>query len=373
MNCYFDYAATTPVHSEVAEVVYNTMCNCYGNPSSIYKIGRESFDVVENSRKIIAKKINSEPNEIIFTSSGSEANNLAIKGFYFNNIDNCTIITSKIEHKSILNSVMFLKKIGCDVHLIDVDSFGKINIEQLYNCCSKTSNQLLVSVQYANNEIGTIQDINRISDIVHNFNGFIHTDAVQAIPEIQVDVKRLGVDLMSVSGHKINAPKGIGFLYKRSNISLSPLIHGGKQEFGIRAGTENVPYIAGLAKAVELIDYSCIESIRKKRDYLIKNLVSIGGILNGDARDRLANNINISFKNINGEALVILLDLDDFYVSSGSACNSGLSQSSYVISAINGESDSSIRITLGGNIEYDVIDHIIDAIKKNLYKLRMCL
>lgn len=244
---YLDNAATTKIRPEVRDII-DTALELYGNPSSLYTIGQTSKRVIDESRNIIAKHINCADNEIIFTSSGSEADNLALKSFYFAHINDCTIITTTIEHKAIINSCGFLERLGATIQYVNVDSFGQVDLTELDRLCRNAKGKLLVSIQYANNEIGTIQDIKAISEIVHKYNGILHTDAVQAFPEIQIDVRKLGTDMMSVSGHKFGIPKGIGFLYKNRDVEIEPLIHGGQQEYELRAGTENIAYIVGILR-----------------------------------------------------------------------------------------------------------------------------
>lgn len=370
---YFDNAATTQVNPIVANVIQDTM-QAYGNPSSLYSIGEQAKSIVDYSRHTIAKHINAKNNEIIFTSSGSEANNLALKGFYFAHMGDCTIITSVVEHKAILNSCAFLEHLGANIKYVFVDSQGLINMEELESLCKNVTGSLLVSIQFANNEIGTIQNIKDIADIVHKYNGVFHTDAVQAFPETQIDVNALGIDMMSISGHKFNVPKGIGFLYKRNNVKIEPLIHGGQQEYGLKAGTENVPYIAGLAKGVELLDYNLIDACKKNRNYLINELQKIDDcIINGSIKNRLANNISISFKGIEGESLLILLNMAGICVSSGSACNSSNMEPSHVLTAINVSDEyihGTIRLTIGSNIMHNELDCVCEEIKKAVKRLR---
>lgn len=371
---YLDNAATTSIKSSVKEEIVRAF-DYYGNPSSIYSIGQETNAMITNTRSAIANYINCGYNEIIFTASGSEADNMALKGFYFANMDDCTIITSAIEHKAILNSCAFLERIGCKVQYVSVDEYGKINLEELEELCKAVSGALLVSIQFANNEIGTIQNIKTISNIVHKYNGVFHTDAVQAFPEIHIDTREYGIDMMSVSGHKFGTPKGVGFLYKRSEINIEPLIHGGKQEFGMRAGTENIPYISGVRKSIMCLpsEQSLVET-KEKRDYFIQSLQEIkGSKINGHLRDRLVNNINVSFEGIEGESLLLLLDMNNIYVSSGSACNSGNSEASYVLKAIGVDDDyinGSVRISIDNNISYDTINHCVKVIKEAVNNLR---
>lgn len=376
---YLDNAATTKVLPEVEREILSTI-KYYGNPSSIHAMGEQSQKIIKKSRTIISSSINASPTEIIFTSSGTEADNLALKGFYFANTG-YEIVTSPIEHKAILNSCKFLSSIGAKIHYVDINNEGKIDLEDLKNIClkiQKNNNKPFVSIQFANNEIGTIQDIKTLSSIIHNYNGVFHTDAVQAFPEIKIDVKALNIDMLSVSGHKIGTPKGIGFLYIKRGLKLEPIIHGGQQEFSLRAGTENLPYIAGLAKAVQLIDYNSVIDMKNLRDYIIKRCIDEFGnniIINGSSY-RLANNISISFKHTDGEALSMLLSLKNIYVSTGSACNSLNIETSYVLKEINVDKDyilGTIRISLSNMINYKHADLLLETLKESfntLLKLR---
>lgn len=370
---YADNAATTEIAAPIMDVVRQSL-KFTGNPSSIHDAGEISRNAIYNARIKIANFINAEPDEIYFTSSGSEANNMALKGFYFAHPDKFTrIMTTAIEHKSVLNSCRFLKKIGCKVHEIPVKNNGMIDIDILERLCSNSKalcSNTLVSIQFANNEIGTVQDIKKISSLVRRYGALLHVDAVQAMPEIKIDVKEYGIDMMSVSGHKFGCPKGIGFLYKRKGVILEPLIHGGGQENGLRAGTENIVYILALAKSVECINFDAVEELRNKRDYLLGHLKQIDDcIINGDIDSRLANNINISFKNVNGTSLLAFLNEQGIYVSSGSACNSGTEEPSYVLKAIGVSDDyinGTIRITIDNNITYDELDEIFNTIKNGV-------
>ncbi len=374
MSYYLDNAATTNVSKEVLSEMNKYFEYEYGNPSSIHTMGQHAKKNIEEARECIANFIGCESSEIIFTASGSEANNLAIKGFCFSN--ECEIITTGIEHKSVLESCNFLKKhaIIKNVLKVKVCELGLVDTEHLEVLCKEVSNRKsipFVSIQFANSEIGTVQPIKMISDIVHKYNGVLHVDAVQAFGNTSIKVKYFGIDMMSVSGHKIHAPKGIGFLYKKKDIKIEPLVNGGHQELGLRAGTENVPYIIGLAKAVTMIKYSNWKYIRQMRDYFIDRLNDeFPNIrINGSQIVRLPGNINVSFKNIDGESLLILLNLHYIYVSNGSACNAGSLESSYVLKEIGVPDDyinGTIRITINEEINKEAIDYIISKIKKCL-------
>lgn len=378
---YLDNAATTPVEDVVAETVNNRMA-AFGNPSSLHAVGDNANEILRNSREVVADYIGCSPDEIVFTSSGSESNNLALKGFFFANIKNCMIITSEIEHKSVLNSCKFIESLGGNVKYLGVDSFGRVDLKRLKMLCEiaeLSECKLLVSIQMANNEIGTIQEIKKIADLVHQYGGVLHTDAVQAFPEMYCNVDNLGIDLMSVSGHKFGCPKGIGFLYKRINVDICPLIHGGMQEHGLRAGTENIPYIAGLSTAIQILKDKIdkIQDLKLKRNYLINLLCKIDKTqINGDTVNRLSNNISISFKDIEGEALLLLLDSDNVYVSAGSACMAGSKEQSHVLKSINVDEDfvgGTIRISLDNSLSYDDLDLIYELINKWVGSLRNIL
>lgn len=376
---YLDNAATTKVAKEVLDSMNPFFESKYGNPSSIHTMGQNARRYVEESRKQIANFINCESSEIIFTASGSEANNLAIKGFAFFN--KCEIITTGIEHKSVLESCKFLHKHAIINGLWKVKVFqcGSIDVKNLEFICKtvvENKNIPFVSIQFANSEIGTIQFIKEISEIVHKYNGVLHVDAVQAFGCVPINVKDLGIDMMSVSGHKIHAPKGIGFLYKKKDIKIEPLINGGHQEWGLRAGTENVPYIIGLAKAVEIVQNAKWKRVKSMRNYLIMELIEKipEARVNGSLINRLPGNVNVSFRDIDGEALLLLLNLKSMYVSNGSACNSGSLESSYVLREIGVPENyinGTIRITLDDSVQWDDIDHLIVEIRSAVDSMKL--
>ncbi len=370
---YLDNAATTKIKSEVVEAMLPYLKEQWYNPSSLYGNAVKVKKDIEKARSTIGNFIGADGKEIFITSSGSEGNCWVIQGFanYYNSIGKTvTIITSTIEHKSILECV---KHINANVHYVDVDEFGFIDIEMLEDLIRNAynkSNKILVSIQFASNEVGTVQDIIRIARLVHKYNGVLHTDAVQAIGQIPINVKELDIDLLTCSGHKIGAPKGIGFLYKRNGVEIAPLIYGSQMDF-LHGGTENVPYIIGLSKAIEWCDVSqeAIDELCKVRNYFINLLESrFDCELNGDSYYRLPNNINVTFpQNITGEALLYTLDLSGIQISVGSACNSHSIEPSYVLKAIglsNDEAMRTIRITLSDDITYDEIDYVIEEIDK---------
>jgi len=362
---YLDNAATTQVHPEVIETITDTMTNIWGNPSSLHQLGIKAKQILDNSRKSIAKHIDCKPNEIIYTSGACEANSLAICG-YLNKHSHSVLITTSIEHKSIQE---LCDDNNYNIRYVRLDNIGRVDIEYLKQLCNETYlhgyNHMLVSIQSANSEIGTIQDIKSISNIVHRYNGVFHTDATQLFPYQKIDVKKLGIDMLSMSGQKINAPKGIGFLYVKNDIDLKPLIYGSQMETR-RGGTENIPYIAGLAKAIELLQYENTD-IQSMRDYLLNRFKNSGlnYIINGDLESRLPNNINISFKGIESESLLLLLDMNNICVSSGSACDSKSIQVSSVLKSIGVPEDyihGTIRITLSNDITFDELDYVYEKV-----------
>ena len=365
---YLDNAATTQVAPKVIEDITEAL-HWYGNPSSAHEMGYKARQIVEDARKKIAKSINAEPEEIIFTSGGSEANNMALKGIVeMYGID--SILTTEIEHPSISKTVSYLT-FGSSFDMVDekiyipVDSAGRIKLqafkdllEKRYRCYCGAN---LVAISMANNEIGTIQPIKEMTEILRKYAGFIHVDAVQAFPHMQIDVKDLGIDTMAVSGHKFGCPKGIGFLYKRKGLDLEPLIHGGHQENGMRAGTENLPYIYAMGNQIERLMYDDTKAIAAEA--LWKTLVSFCQDncelqLNGtqDFYNRIDRVLNITFKNVDADVLITLLSDRGIYVSAGAACCSGEKTPSKVLKAI-GLSDedafSTLRISWNMNIEYE--------------------
>ena len=372
---YFDYNATTPIDGEVYKEMIPYLTESYGNPSSSYFIGRQIKDRIERIRYEISKYFNIKPEGIYFTSSGSEADNMILKGIAIANKDKGNhIITSKIEHPAILNTCKFLEEHGFDVTYLDVNSDGIVDAEELENVIRNDT--ILISVMYVNNEIGTIQPIKEIAEIAHKNNIIFHTDAVQAIGEIRIDAEEIGIDCMSISGHKIYAPKGVGMAYIKPGIKFEPLIHGGMQEFHSRGGTENVANIVALGKAISILDKeleSNNEKLKDLQDYALKRIESIlkedDYILNGDFENRLPNNISISFKGIDGESLLLALDLEGIYLSSGSACHSDSTEPSHVLQAIGVPSEyanGTLRISFGKYTTKKDIDYLVQKIKEKL-------
>lgn len=370
---YLDAAATTQPKQEVVQAMMPYLIEQWYNPSSLYNSSVKIKDDIERARKFVGNFIKATGDEIYFTSSGSESNCWAISGFcHYWNILNVrpVIVTSTIEHKSILECV---KNMIADVYYIDVDKDGFIKLDvlsELLNDISLCGLPLLCSFQLANNEIGTVQDIKKISNIVRQYGGVLHTDCVQAFGQIPIDVDEMGIDMLSVSGHKIGCPKGIGFLYIRKDTDISPMIYG-TQMNGKRGGTENVPYIIGLSKALEFCNTSVeyLKEMCDKRDYFINCLkTKFGCKLNGHPTKRLPNNISVTFPhNITGESFLYMLDMSDIQISTGSACNSKSILPSYVLEAIrlgNEDAIKTIRITLPNNITYQDIDKVIEEIDK---------
>ena len=337
-SIYFDNSATTRTDDEVLKVMLPYFSESYGNPSSIYKIGRDNKKAIEDSREKVANVLNCEPQEIYFTAGGSESDNMALKGIaYANKNKGNHIITSKIEHPAILETCKQLEKEGFEVSYVGVDENGILDLEELKSAIKPTTT--LISVMFANNEIGTIQPIKEIGELAKRRGIVFHTDAVQAIGSVRIDVQELNIDALSLSGHKFYGPKGIGALYIRKGIKFDKFINGGHQERNKRAGTENVPGIVGLGKAIEIAYRDLDEhtkQIKDLRDYYVSQVIKrIPYIkVNGDMKSRLPGNSNISFRFIEGEGLLLNLDLKGICASSGSACSSGSLDPSHVLLAI---------------------------------------
>jgi len=378
---YLDHAATTPVKKEVLKAIQPYFSEKFGNPSSVHFFGQEAKRAIDKSRQIIADFLNVKPTEIIFTSGGTEANNLAIKGIVFASRKKFSlphVITSSVEHHCILHTCEYLERQKlAEVTYLPVDKFGMVNPLDLEKTIR--SNTVFVSVMYANNEIGTIQPIKELVKITKRKNPSIifHTDAVQAIGDLNCKINYLGVDMLSISGHKIGAPKGIGMLYIRSNIEIHPLLHGGPQEFRKRAGTENVVGIIGLGKAIELLrkKEKKNEKIKKLRDKLIKGILEKipETILTGHPLKRLVNNASFCFKGVDGEAVLLNLDLEGIAASSGSACASLSLKPSHVLSACGIDpliAKGAIRFTLGEENTEREIDKVLKVLPLIIKKLR---
>jgi len=373
---YADNAATTPVSPEVLEAMLPFLKEKYGNPSSLYSVAREAASAVEDARAKIAGLLGAKPNEIYFTASGSEADNWAIKGAARANMAKGRhIVTSKIEHHAVLHTCEALEKEGFEVTYLPVDSEGIVDPDEFRKALRPDT--VLAAIMYANNEIGTIQPIKELAAIAHERKIPFFTDAVQAVGHIPVNVAELGVDMLALSGHKINAPKGIGALYIKAGTRIKNLIDGGGQERGRRAGTENVPYIVGLARALEIAFARIpeLERVRALRDRLIDGILSTipYSRLNGSREKRLPGNVNVAFEFIEGESLVLLLDSVGICASTGSACSTASLEPSHVLLAIglpHEKAHGSLRLSLShGNTDEDV-DYILEKLPPLVERLR---
>ncbi|MGN6713749.1 cysteine desulfurase NifS [Anaerocolumna jejuensis] len=374
---YLDNAATTKTRPAVVEAMLPYFTEYYGNPSSVYELATQNKKAVDEARNTIAKALNAESNEIYFTAGGTESDNWALVATAEAYSDKGNhIITSKIEHHAILHTCEYLEKRGFEVTYLDVDEYGVVKMEELKKAIRPTT--ILISIMAANNEIGTIQPIKEIGEIAKANNIFFHTDAVQAFGQVSLDVKDMNIDMLSASGHKLNGPKGIGFLYIKKGLKLRSFVHGGAQERQRRAGTENVPGIVGFGKAVEIAMNTMEERQKKEielRDYLIDRVLKEVPYvrLNGHRTGRLPNNVNFAFQFIEGESLLIMLDMQNICASSGSACTSGSLDPSHVLLAIGLPHEiahGSLRLTLGEDNTKEEMDYVVDTIKEIVTKLR---
>jgi len=373
---YMDNAATTKVDEEVVKVMLPYFSEKYGNASSQHPKGAEAKKAIVKSREIIAKSINAKPAEIIFTSGGTESNNLVLKGLFFYNQENSTgknhIITTKIEHDCILNTCKWLEKIGAKVTYLDVDKDGFVDAEDVKN--SVTDKTFLVSVIHGNNEMGTIQNLEEIGKICKEKEILFHTDACQSFTKVPIDVKKMNLNLVSLNSHKIHGPKGVGALYIEDGTKIIPLFHGGGHEKKLRSGTENVSGIVGFSKAVEIADYEDVKKMSNLRDNLIGELLKIPNVsLNGPVKNRLCNNVNVSFNNIEGEADGSFLEEFGIYTSTGSACQSNTLETSHVLNALGLmplQANSSIRVSISKYTTEKETDYFLNSIKKVVKKLR---
>ena len=374
---YLDNSATTQVSEEVFEEMKPFFTEEFGNPSTLYGIGRESKKALDLARKRVADAINAKPEEIIFTSGGSESDNLAIKGIAFKlSKKGKHIITTNIEHPAVKNTLGFLESLDFKVTYLPVNEEGIISVEDLKEAI--TDETILITIMHANNELGTIQPIEEIGQIAREKGIKFHTDAVQSFGKIEVDVEKLNVDLLSLSSHKINGPKGVGALYIKKGTRLVPLIHGGGQERGIRSGTENVPGIVGFGKACELASQNLTQHYDKLvsiRDELIEKVLNNipESYLNGDRQNRLPNIVNFRFKAIEGESLILLLDNKGYQTSTGSACSSKTLEASPVLTALGLDPvdvHGSLRISLAPENDEFNIDEFVDAISTSVERLR---
>jgi cysteine desulfurase len=373
---YLDHAATTPVASEVLEAMKPYFSEKFGNASSLHSFGIEAREVVEKSRRQVAKFLNVRTDEIIFTSGGTESNNLALKGIAFANKNKGNhIITCQIEHPAIRKPCEWLKKHGFKVSYLDVDKNGLVNPVDVEKAITKDT--ILVSIMTANNEIGTIEPIQEIGKICKKKKIYFHTDAVQALGKIPIDVKKMNIDLLSGSSHKLYGPKGVGILYIKHDIKIEPINHGGGHEQGLRSGTENTAGIVGFARAIKLAEKIMKKEAERQtnlRDKIIKTILQIDGAkLNGHPTKRLPNNINVSIKGVEGEALLIRLNEKEIAVSTGSACSTKSLKSSHVLTSIgltDEQAHGSLRITLGKDNTNEDIDYVIEELKKIINSLR---
>lgn len=374
---YLDHAATTAVHPDVLKEMLPYFTDKFGNPSSVYGFAANNKNKLTEARETIAGALGAKSEEIYFTAGGSESDNWALK---------CTaeaygvhgghIITTKIEHHAILHTCKYLQNRGYDVTYLDVDENGLVDLNTLEAAIRPDT--FLISIMFANNEIGTIEPIKEIGEIAHRHGILFHTDAVQAFGQIPIHVDEMNIDMLSASGHKFNGPKGIGFLYIKKGLKLKSFIHGGQQERGRRAGTENVPGIVGIAKACEIAMAEMEERMKKEtelRDYLIKRILKEIPYtrLNGHSKKRLPNNVNISFQFVEGESILIMLDMAGICASSGSACTSGSVDPSHVLLAIGLPHEiahGSLRLTIGYENTKEEMDTVVDNLKRIITNLR---
>ena len=369
---YLDNAATTKVDEKIVREMNKYHTVKYGNASSLHIAGKEAKHSIEKARKIIAKSIDAKSEEIIFTSGGTESNNLVLKGLFFANPTKRHIIITKIEHDCVLNASKWLEKQGVKVTYLDVDKEGFVNPEDIEKAITKDT--LLVSIIHGNNEIGVIQDLEKIGKICREKNVLFHTDACQSYTKTEINVKRQNLDLVTLNAHKIHGPKGVGALYVRKGIKITPLAHGGGHEFGLRSGTENTPGIVGFAMAVRLAKPKYVKQITELRDRLIKGIEEIDNVkLNGPRKNRLCNNINFSFNNIEGEAIGGYLDSYGIASSTGSACSNLAEGPSHVLKALgltDLQANTSLRLSLSRENTKQEIDYTIKILRKIVKRLR---
>lgn len=373
---YMDYAATTFVKPEVLKEMNPYFTEYFGNPSSVYYISRKTKMAIVKARESVSKTINANKDEIFFTSGGSEADNWAIKGIALANGNKGRhIITTKIEHHAVLNTCGYLEKHGFEINYLPVDKSGRVDLDSLRKAIREDT--ILVSVMFANNEIGTLEPIEEIGKLCREKGILFHTDAVQAVGNVPIDVQKMNIDLLSMAAHKFYGPKGMGALYIKKGIKIDGLIQGGSQERGRRAGTENIPGIVGMGKALSLASENMNEESKRLtylRDRLIDGLLKIPGTrLNGDRTNRLPGNVNVTFDSVDGEVLVMALDDIGIYASTGSACSAGSIEPSHVLTAI-GLSDknakSSLRLTLGAKTTEEDVDYAVSSLNEIISKLR---
>ena len=373
---YADNAATTPVSREVVEAMSVCFTEAWGNPSSQHGKGYEAKALIDDARARIAKVFNCNPSELYFTSSGTESDNWAIKGaaMRMKKKGRTHIVTSKIEHHAVLHTCESLEKQGFTVSYVGVDEYGVVDLDELRSAV--TENTALVAIMFANNEIGTIEPVAEMAEIAHEKGALFFTDAVQAVGAVDIDLSKLKVDMLSLSGHKLHAPKGIGMLYIRKGLFIDNLIDGGGQEKRKRGGTENVPYIVGLAKAIEIAAAKIpeLDKVRAKRDRLISELTKIPySKLNGHPEHRLAGNVNIGFEFIEGESILMWLDMAGICASTGSACSSASLDPSHVLLATgvpHEKAHGSIRLSISHETTDEDIDYILETLPPIIERLR---
>lgn len=374
MKAYLDNAATTPIAQEVIEAMLPYLNQKFGNASSLHELGKEARDAVELARQKIAKALNVLPHEVIFTSGGTEANNLAIKGIAFANKNKGKhIITQKTEHECVLQACKWLELLGFEITYLGVDKYGMISLEELESAIRKDT--ILVSIMHANNEIGTLQPIEEIAKICKEHDVYFHSDACQSFTKTKIDVKKIGLDLLTINAHKIHGPKGVGALIVREGVKISPLLHGGGQEFGLRSGTENVAGIVGFGKAVEIAKPEHSEKISKLREKFEKIVFSeINEVkLNGHPEKRVCHISNFTFKGVEGDSLVTRLDARGVACSTGSACSTHRAEPSHVLLAIGlseEEAKSSIRFSFSRFNTNEEIEYAAKVLKEEVEILR---
>ena len=381
---YLDNAATTRMVPEAVEAMLPYFTEYYGNAGSIYRLGSESRKAVIQAKETIAATLGAEPNEIYFTSGGTESDNWALKAVYEAYREKGKhIITSSIEHHAVLHSCEYLKRQGAEITYLDVDADGLISVEQLKRAIRPDT--ILISIMYANNEIGTIQPVREVGEIAAAHDILFHTDAVQVYGQFPVDVEQCHIDLLSASGHKFGGPKGAGFLYVSKKAKIRSFLHGGQQERGRRAGTENVPGIVGMEAAVKRAYDTAdgkpaagkLERVKMLRDYLISRIEQEipGAKLNGHRTKRLPGNVNFSFEDVQGESALIMLDMKGICASSGSACTSGSLEPSHVLLAAGQPPElarGSLRMTLGEENTMEEMDTVVEALKEIIERIRVC-
>jgi len=369
---YLDSAATTRVYPDVVKEMNKIHLEIYGNPSSLHEFGEKAQEEMNKARETLAKAIGARAWELVFTSGASESNNFAIKGLAEANLIKKKIIVSAIEHPSIVEPCAFLKSKGYEIVEIPVDKEGSVDIERLEK--EIDGKTLTVSVMHANNEIGVVQDIEKIGKLCKKRGVIFHTDAVQTFGKLDIDVNKMNIDLLSTSAHKLGGPKGIGFLFIRDGLKINPIIHGGGQEKGLRSGTENVPGIVGFAKALEIIKKVNKKKIEKLRDSLMSGLEKIGGRINGSKSERLYNNVNVSFSEVEGESVVLFLSQKGIMCSTGSACSTKKQVESKTLKALglnSKEISGSLRFTLDKEITEKDIDYVVKEFEKVYKQLRI--